>query len=79
MKKNLLLLLFAICGLAINLHAQKAISGKISDEAGNGIPSASIVEKGTTKGTISDFDGNFKLDASAGATLIVSFVGYTSQ
>jgi TonB-linked SusC/RagA family outer membrane protein len=79
MKKNLLLLLFAMCGLAINLHAQKSISGKISDEAGNGIPSASIVEKGTTKGTISDFDGNFKLDATTGTTLIVSLVGYTSQ
>ena len=79
MKKNLLLLLFALCGMAMTLHAQKTISGKISDESGNGIPSASIVEKGTTKGTISDFDGNFKLDVAKDATLIVSFVGYTSK
>jgi TonB-linked SusC/RagA family outer membrane protein len=79
MKKNLLLLLFALCGTAITLHAQKTISGKITDESSNGIPSASIIEKGTTKGTISDFDGNFKLDASAGATLVVSFVGYSSK
>jgi TonB-linked SusC/RagA family outer membrane protein len=79
MKKNLLLLLFALCGMAMTLHAQKTISGKITDESGNGIPSASIVEKGTTKGTISDFDGNFKLDVAKDATLIVSFVGYTSK
>jgi TonB-linked SusC/RagA family outer membrane protein len=77
--KKLLLLFFTFCGMAMTLHAQKTVSGKITDESGNGIPSASIVEKGTTKGTISDFDGNFKLEATTGTTLVVSSVGYTSK
>lgn len=55
------------------------ISGKITDENGNGLPGASVVEKGTANGTITDRDGNYKLSISEGATLLVSFVGYLTQ
>ena len=56
------------------------ISGKIKDSDGEPLPGASILEKGTTNGTESDFDGNFSLNVSnTDATLIVSFIGYLPQ
>ncbi|WP_215438070.1 SusC/RagA family TonB-linked outer membrane protein [Zobellia russellii] len=59
---------------------QKLINGTITDENGNPLPGASIVEKGTTNGTTSDFDGNYMIDVSDNAaTLIVSYIGYTTR
>lgn len=55
---------------------QVGVSGQVLDENGEGLPGATIVEKGTTNGTITDMDGNFKLEVTAEATLLVSFVGY---
>ena len=48
---------------------QKAISGKVVDSKGESIIGANIMEKGTTNGTITDFDGNFSLNVSAKAVL----------
>lgn len=60
--------------------AQISVSGKITDDKGQGIPGASIVVKGTTTGTISDFDGNFSISIpSLGAVIVVSFVGFQTQ
>lgn len=56
------------------------VSGFVTDEDGNPLPGASILEKGTTKGTESDFDGNFSLNVTnANATLVVAYIGYLSQ
>ncbi|WP_354003113.1 SusC/RagA family TonB-linked outer membrane protein [Coprobacter tertius] len=55
------------------------ISGKITDNKGEPIIGASILVKGTTKGTISDLNGNFTIDAAPDQTLIVSYIGYKSQ
>ncbi len=56
------------------------VSGTVVDVNGEPIIGANILEKGTTNGTITDIDGNFSLNvANAGATLTVSFIGYTSQ
>ena len=56
------------------------VSGFVTDEDGNPLPGASILEKGTTSGTESDFDGNFSLNVTnANATLVVSFIGYLPQ
>ncbi|NKI30746.1 SusC/RagA family TonB-linked outer membrane protein [Croceivirga thetidis] len=64
--------------ISANSVAQ-TISGKVSDDTGP-LPGASIVEKGTTNGTQTDFDGNFVLDLSnSNATLVVSYIGYSSQ
>ena len=73
-------LFFAIILLqlaAFPLAAQ--ISGVIVDESGEPIIGASILETGTTNGTITDFDGNFSLNVAEGAQLEISYVGYASQ
>ncbi|MDN5201068.1 SusC/RagA family TonB-linked outer membrane protein [Fulvivirgaceae bacterium BMA10] len=55
------------------------ISGKITDENGQELPGASVLEKGTTNGTTTDLFGNYKLSVPENATLIISFVGYQTQ
>jgi TonB-linked SusC/RagA family outer membrane protein len=78
MKRKTVLLIFIalLAGVSV-LRAQ--VSGVIVDETGEPIIGASILEKGTTNGTITDFDGNFVLQVSEGATLEFSYVGYASQ
>lgn len=58
---------------------QKAISGKVVDSKGESIIGANVMEKGTTNGTITDFDGNFSLNVSAKAVLQISYIGYKTQ
>ena len=61
------------------IHAQKTISGQISDANGL-LPGVSIIEKGTSNGTTSDFDGNFSIIVgSDDAVLIFSYIGYLTQ
>ena len=59
---------------------QRTISGKVADKNGQPLPGVSIIIKGTTQGTITDFDGNFFLaDVPGDATLVFSFVGMKTQ
>jgi len=58
------------------LYAQSEIKGTVLDDLGETVIGASVLEKGTTNGTITDFDGNFSLRVDAGKTLVISFVGY---
>lgn len=60
------------------VQQSKKITGKVSDATGTLI-GATVVEKGTTNGTVTDMDGNFTLNAEPGATLVVSYIGYISQ
>lgn len=55
------------------------LQGKVLDEHGTGLPGATIVEKGTSNGTISNVDGSFRLTVEEGAVLLISFVGYSSK
>ena len=55
------------------------ISGVVIDNEGLTMPGVSVSVKGTTTGTITDIDGKYNLNASRGATLVFSFVGYTTQ
>ncbi len=55
------------------------ISGKITDENGQGLPGASIVVMGTTIGTVSDAEGNYELNVADDVIVLVSFVGYETQ
>jgi len=58
---------------------QSTISGVVSDEDGNPLPGASVVVKGTTNGTQTDFDGNYTISALDDATLVFSYVGFATQ
>ncbi len=62
-----------------DIIVQNSITGTVTDETGAPLPGASIVVKGTTNGTQTDFDGNFSIDADSDATLVVSYIGYTTQ
>ncbi|MFT7034290.1 MAG: TonB-linked SusC/RagA family outer membrane protein [Cyclobacteriaceae bacterium] len=55
------------------------ISGKITDESAQGLPGVSILVKGTSNGTTTDLDGNYKLGVPENSSLIISFVGYMTQ
>ena len=57
----------------------KTIKGVVTDEKGEALIGVNILVKGTSKGTITDLDGNFTLSASKGDALDVSYVGYKSK
>ena len=59
-------------------QATKKITGTVIDAQGPVI-GASVVEKGSSNGTVTDFDGNFSLNVKEGATIVVSFIGYETQ
>ncbi len=58
---------------------RQIITGLITDEKGEPIIGANVVEKGTTNGTITDIDGNFSLDIKQNRTLQISYIGYLTQ
>lgn len=74
-----LVFLFLLCLFPLGAMAQSAVKGTVNDDSGEPIIGASVVEKGTTNGTVTDFDGNFALNVKSGATLVVSYIGYTTQ
>ena len=66
--------------LSTNLiFSQNIISGTVADEDGNALPGVSIVEKGTSNGTVSDFDGNYSITVQDGQILVFSYLGYETQ
>ena len=79
--KVLFLSLFLLVSTVALAQSQKTVSGKIlSAEDNMPLPGASVVVKGTTNGTSSDFDGKFTLDvASTATTLTVSYLGYQTK
>ena len=58
---------------------QSSVSGKITDGAGVALAGVNIVEKGTTNGASTDFDGNYSIDVAEGATLVFSYIGFATQ
>jgi TonB-linked SusC/RagA family outer membrane protein len=58
---------------------ERTIAGKVIDQAGDALPGVSIVEKGTTNGTITDMDGNFSLNVSENGVFVFSYIGYTTM
>jgi TonB-dependent starch-binding outer membrane protein SusC len=55
------------------------VSGKIMDENGLPLPGVNVLEKGTTNGVATDAEGKFALSVNENATLVISFIGYTTQ
>ena len=62
-----------------NMVAQKPVKGKVTDETGVSVPGATITIVGSTKGVITDVDGNFVIDVNPNQKLLFSFVGMESQ
>ncbi len=64
----------------VALAQTQTVRGKVtSSDDGTALPGVSIIEKGTSKGTVTDSEGNFSLDVNPSTTLVFSFVGYASQ
>ncbi|WP_157492941.1 SusC/RagA family TonB-linked outer membrane protein [Echinicola pacifica] len=57
---------------------KKVIKGVVSDETGQGMPGASILEKGTTNGTVTGLNGEYEISVAEDAILVFSFIGYQS-
>ncbi len=76
--KNLLFVV--VFFISATVLGQTKITGIVVDETNQSLPGASVVVKGTTNGTSTDFDGKFTLQAeSASGTVVVSFIGYKSK
>ncbi|WP_417941860.1 TonB-dependent receptor [Flavobacterium sp. RS13.1] len=73
MKKIALFLLFLNTAF---LFAQKEVTGIVKDKTGNPLPGVNIVEKGTSNGVSSDFEGKYSIKVKEDATLIFSYVGF---
>ena len=79
MKKSRYLLLLLALMVSMASNAQ-GILGTVTDDAGEAVIGASVVEKGNPQnGTITDFDGKFTIKVSEGTPIIISYIGYTSQ
>jgi TonB-dependent starch-binding outer membrane protein SusC len=73
------LLLLLLMTLGTDLHAQESpVSGRVTDPEGP-VPGVNILLKGTTRGTVTDLDGNFSISVPSDAILVFSAIGYTSQ
>ncbi len=79
-ERGLFLLILGLF-LSFGSYAQNiTVNGVVKDSKfGDPIIGASVLQKGTTNGTISDMDGNFVLEAPNGAVLVVSYIGYKTQ
>ena len=73
------LFVFAV-GISNSWAQERSVSGKVSSiDDSSGLPGVNVVIKGTTTGTITDFNGNYKLNVSDGSVLVFSFIGYTTE
>ena len=77
--KRILTCFLSLMLCAVTAFAQADITGTVVDASGEGVIGATVMEKGTTNGTVTDFDGNFTLKVKEGATLVFSYIGYTTQ
>jgi len=78
--KKLMFLFYLIFSVTTVFSQQIAVTGKVTEsETGEPIPGASVIIQGTTSGTITDFDGNYAIQAAGDDVLVFSFVGLTTQ
>jgi TonB-linked SusC/RagA family outer membrane protein len=77
--RKISLILTMVLAMVSMAFAQRTISGAVTDDKGQALMSATVVEKGTTNGTATDMDGKYALPVKDGATLVFSYVGYTTQ
>ncbi len=70
---------FALLLTSTIMYAQQEISGTVIDATGETVIGATVTEKGTSNGTVTDFDGNFKIKVNPGTTLVFTYIGYQTQ
>ena len=70
---------FALLLMSTIMYAQTEIRGTVVDTTGESVIGATVKEKGTSNGTVTDFDGNFTLKVNEGAILVISYIGYQTQ
>lgn len=75
----ILWLTFLLMGVMSATAQQLTLKGKVLDNRGEPLIGVSVVEKGSTNGCITDFDGNFSLQVAKGKTVVFSYIGYESQ
>ena len=78
MKKLFLCFLLLLCAVGA-IAQKKSITGIVVDVTGEPVIGASVVELGTTNGTITDFDGNFSLSVESNGKIQITFVGYKTE
>ena len=78
-KLSALLFLFLLCLFPMGAMAQGVVKGTVNDEAGEPVIGATIKVQGTNEGAITDFNGNFSIQAASNATLKITYVGYEPQ
>ena len=74
-----LMALFLLCLFPLGAMAQSILKGTVNDEAGEPVIGATVKVQGSQKGAITDFNGNFSVEAEPNATLTISYVGYETQ
>ncbi len=80
MLKRLLLMIAAIAIANLSYAQQRTITGQVTDAGdGNPIPGVNVIVKGTTQGTITDFDGKFSIQAADTDVLVFSYIGYVAS
>lgn len=75
--KNFLLLFFSIFFSTIT-YAQE-VTGTVTDNSGMPLPGVNVIERGTSNGTTTDFDGNYTINVNPQGTLVFSFIGFENQ
>lgn len=78
MRSLLIVVLTVVIGFSVNAQ-KKSVTGVVRDAAGETVIGASVLEKGTSNGMMTNTDGKFALDVAPNATLVVSYVGYKTQ
>lgn len=79
LQRLLPIIILLLAGMNAWAQTTKQVSGVVTDGTGETVIGASVLEKGTTNGTITDLDGRFILTVSENAVLQISYVGYTTQ
>ena len=77
-KYNRILITFFLM-IGVVAFAQQSISGSVTDDSGVPLPGATVVVEGTSNAAITDFDGNYSINATIGDVLVASYVGYNSN
>ena len=77
--KQIALIAISMFCFSFTMKAQNTVKGTIMDEQGQPLPGVNVLEKNTTNGFVSDFDGNYNISVGDNATLIFSYLGFKTE